>query len=153
MSTCPCLVFSEGVARTHAQVETAVTADGGGTTSVERCCWFSFYQLEYFVAGVGGDTSWSRSIYPKYQVPPGSHCWTLIMRPLTGVECPPPIQLPADVLRRVAMQLERPYTAPSKLCSRLQGLAAAALLLLAIGAGYSLRSPALVGEHGTALGI
>ena len=31
------------------------STSGSSSSIVKRCCWFSFYQLNYFVSGAGGD--------------------------------------------------------------------------------------------------
>lgn len=39
----------------YLKVETLPKVINNGTGRVQKCCWFSFYQMEYFVAAVGGE--------------------------------------------------------------------------------------------------
>ena len=40
--------------------------------------------------GVGGDTAWTRSVLPRYFVPPGTHRWAVRLRPFSGAAPPHP---------------------------------------------------------------
>eukprot|EP00966_Prymnesium_polylepis_P224703 5197175-Prymnesium_polylepis.1 len=37
--------------------------------------------VDHAMGGVGGDTGWSRSVRPPYRVAPGTHRWSLVLRP------------------------------------------------------------------------
>ena len=41
--------------------------------------------------GVGGDTAWTRSVLPRYFVPPGTHRWAVRLRPFSGAAPPHPL--------------------------------------------------------------
>ena len=97
--------------------------------------------LDHRMAGVGGDTSWTRSIYPDYFVAPGRHCWSVVLHPLVGVMADSPPTLPADLLCRITSQLEQAYTPLQSSRARARSMlgAAGAVLLLALALALLLR--------------
>ena len=42
-----------------------------------------YLHVDHAMGGIGGDTGWSRSVRAPYRVAPGTHRWSLVLRPFS----------------------------------------------------------------------